>query len=237
MSERPAISVLTLRHRIPDDWAADPWAEVRPLIDGVDVLQEVHPEGLAPSRRHWAGPPATWPLAAAEEPRRVMITEPVCTAGCCGALYVTLRRAGDRVVWDSWENTSGGTAVPPAVHFDAARYDAELARAAADHSWEGPVDTIARLLERTLTESGWFERWDCVLLDVSPRRAEPDLPEEVADTEGVDVWFREGAGGGPGLYGYRLTTAPDRPADRQARWFAERILADDPRRTADVREG
>lgn len=56
MTDRPSISTLTLEHRIPQDWTADPWAEVRPLIDGVDVLGEVHPEGMAPSCRGWRGP-------------------------------------------------------------------------------------------------------------------------------------------------------------------------------------
>ena len=44
---------MTVRHRFPDDRAADPRAEVRPLVDGVVVLRQVHPEGPAPSRRHW----------------------------------------------------------------------------------------------------------------------------------------------------------------------------------------
>jgi hypothetical protein len=236
MSERPAISVLALRHRIPDDWAADPGAGVRPLIDGVDVLQEVHPEGLAPSRRHWAGPPAAWPLAAAEEPRRVMITAPVRTAGCRGAPYVTPRRAGDRVVWDSWENTSGGTAVPPAVHFDAAGTTpnspvrppttAGRSRSTPSRGWSAPSPGAGG------SSGGAASSWTS-----PPGGPNPASPRRPPAPGGVDVWFREGAGGGPGLYGYRLTTAPDRPADRQARWFAEHILADDARRTADVREG
>nr|WP_319637611.1 hypothetical protein [Streptomyces milbemycinicus] len=99
MAEHLTISTLILQHRIPDDWAADPWAEVHPLIDGVDVLKEVHPEGLGLSCRHWRGPAESWPLAVTEEPRRIMITEPTCTAGCCGALYVTIRREGDQVIW------------------------------------------------------------------------------------------------------------------------------------------
>lgn len=155
MTDQPTINTLTLQHRIPDDWAADPWAEVRPLIDGVDVLREVHPDGFAPSCRHWTGPAESWPLAVTEEPRTIMITEPPCTAGCCGALYVTMRREGDLVIWDDWRNTSDIHALPPAdFHFDLARYEAELARAAADRSWEEPVDTVARLLGETLAESG-----------------------------------------------------------------------------------
>ncbi|MFE5398692.1 hypothetical protein ACFQ9U_29585 [Streptomyces sp. NPDC056568] len=236
MTDQLAISTLTLQHRIPDDWAADPWAEVRPLIDGVDVLKAVHPEGMAASRRYWTGPAETWPLAATKEPRRVIITEPTCTAGCCGALYVTLRREGDRVIWDAWENTSNVAAVPADVCFDAAQYEAELARAAADHSWEEPVDTVARLLHQTLADSGWFERWGCVLTDVSPRREEPDMPEELTSPEGVDVSFREvqASGARARSYGYELFTTHDQPGEEQVRHLAARILADDPREAAEL---
>ena len=241
MTDQPAISALTLRHRIPDGWAADPWAEVRPLIDGVDVLGEVHPEGVALSCRHWNGPAGSWPLTVTEEPRRIMITEPVCTAGCCGALYVTLRREGDQVIWDSWENTSDTTALPATIRFDAAQYEAELARAAADRSWEEPLDTIARLLEQTLTESGWLERWGCVLTNVSPRREQPDLPEILAGPEGIDVEFQEVQGPGPGpgergdYYQYELFVTRDQSPQEQVRRLAAGILADDPRKTAELR--
>ncbi|WP_121749734.1 hypothetical protein [Streptomyces sp. E2N166] len=238
MTDQLAISNLTLRHRIPDDWAVDPWAEVRPLIDGVDVLREVHPEGLALSCRHWTGPAESWPLAVTEEPRRVKITEPTCTAGCCGALYVTMRREGDRVIWDAWENTSDITALPADVHFSAAQYDAELARAAADRSWEEPVDTIARLLEQTLARSGWFEQWGCVLTSVRPRREEPGVPEELTSPEGVDVEFHQVRAPGERScsYGYELFVTRDRSVEEQVRQFADGILADDPRKTAELRE-
>ncbi|MCP9958467.1 hypothetical protein [Streptomyces sudanensis] len=235
MTEHPVISTLTLRHRIPDDWAADPWAEVRPLIDGVDVLGEVHPEGLAPSCRYWRGPAESRPLAVAEEPRRVMITEPTCTAGCCGALYVTVRREGGQVVWDSWENTGDVTALPAEFRFDAAQYEAELARAAGDRSWEEPVDTAARLLGRALADSGWFERWGCVLTDCRPRREEPGLPGEVTGLPGVDVDFHHvGGPEGPTVfYRYELPVTRDRPVEEQVRRLAAHILADDPRKTAE----
>ncbi len=237
MTEQLAISTLTLQHRILNDWAADPWAEVRPLIDGVDVLKEVHPDGVALSCRYWRGPAAGWPLAVTEEPRRIMITEPTCTAGCCGALYVTMRREGDRVIWDSWENTSNITALPAAIRFDAVQYEAELARAAADRSWEEPLDTIARLLEQTLTESGWFERWGCVLTSVSPRREEPDIPEEFTSPEGIDVEFQEAQGSG-GLveHYYELFVTRDESVEEQVRRLAASILADDPRKTAERRD-
>ncbi|MFD4235799.1 hypothetical protein [Streptomyces sp. NPDC058542] len=236
MTDHLAISTLTLRHRIPDDWAQDPWAEVRPLIDGVDVLKAVHPEGVALGCRHWTGPAESWPLAVTQEPRRVIITEPTCTAGCCGALYVTMRREGDRVIWDAWENTSNVTAVPADYWFDAAQYTSELARAAADRSWEEPVDTIARLLRQTLADSGWFERWGCVLTDVCPRREEPDMPEELTSPEGVDVRFHEvqASGARARSYAYELFTTHGRPVEEQVRRLAARVLEDDPRKSAEL---
>ncbi|WP_432021602.1 hypothetical protein [Streptomyces parvus] len=238
VTEQLAISTLTLQHRIPDDWAADPWAEVRPLIDGVDILKAVHPEGMAPSRRHWTGAAENWPLAVTEEPRRVKIAESPCTAGCCGALYVTIRREGDRVIWDAWENTNNIIAVPPDFWFDATQYEAELTRAAADRSWEEPVDTVARLLQQALVDSGWFEQWGCVLTDVSPRREEPDMPEDLTSPEGVDVRFHEvqASGARARSYEYELFTTHDQPVEEQARQLAARILAEDPRKTAELKE-
>lgn len=236
MTDQLAISTLTLQHRIPNYWAADPWAEVRPLIDGVDVLKTVHPEGVALSCRHWTGSVESWPLAVTKEPRRVVITEPTCTAGCCGALYVTMRRKGDRVIWDAWENTSNITAVPADIRFDAAQYEAELARAAADRSWEEPVDTVARLLGQTLTGSGWFEQWGCVLTGVWPRREEPDVPQELTSPEGVDVEFHDVQASGERAcsYRYELFVTHDQSVEEQVRQLAARILADDPRKTTEL---
>ncbi|NEC84784.1 hypothetical protein [Streptomyces sp. SID12501] len=235
MAEQLTISTLTLQHRIPNDWAEGPWAEVRPLVDGVDVLKEVHPEGVAHGCRDWTGPAESWPLAVTEEPRRIMITEPVCTAGCCGALYVTIRREGDRVIWDAWENTSDLTAVPADLHFDTAQYETELARAATDRTWEEPVDTIARLLEQALAHSGWFERWGCVLTSVSPRREQPGLPATLARPEGVDVQFHQvrGPGEHTDTYEFDLLTVLDQPVEEQVQRFTDLILAADPRKTAD----
>ncbi|SBU89410.1 hypothetical protein YW5DRAFT_00577 [Streptomyces sp. Ncost-T6T-1] len=71
------------------------------------------------------------------------------------------------MIWDAWENTSNITAVPPDFCFDAAQYEVELTRAAADRNWEEPVDTVARLLQQTHVDSGWFEQCGCVLTDIS----------------------------------------------------------------------
>lgn len=224
----PRTAVPSLRHAIPHPYAIEQWAEVRPLIDGRDVLAEIHPGGVAScSRRDWFGPAEEWPLAARAEPRRIELSNNDCYTGCCGGVFVTIQRQGDRVVWSSWENTSDvRVPVPADVHFDAARYDAELARAVADTSWEEPVDTVARLLTREFAESGWFERWDCAVDRIEPTREVP---------EGVEVYFsrrRDGSAHGSD-FTFDLPVDRYEPAEAQARRFIELITADDPRRTAD----
>ncbi|MFJ7335475.1 hypothetical protein ACIQU3_11605 [Streptomyces sp. NPDC101110] len=222
------ISRLALRHVIPHPLAVDQWAEVRPLIDGRDVLAEIHPGGVSScSRREWLGPAEGWPLAASAEPRRVELSNNDCHTGCCGGVFVTVHRRDDRVVWSSWQNTNDiRVPVPADVHFDAAQYDAELTRAAADTAWEEPVDTVARLVTQRLVHSGWFERWDCVVDQVEPRRETP---------EGVEVYFtarRKTPPHGPG-FTFDLPVTRDTPAEEQARRFLDRITSDDPRRTAE----
>lgn len=132
------------------------------------------------------------------------------------------------VRWSSWQNTNDiRVPVPADVHFDAAQYDAELARAAADTAWEEPVDTVARLVTQELVHSGWFERWDCVVDRVEPRREEP---------EGVEVYFtsrRKTPPHGPG-FTFDLPVTPDVPAEEQARRLVDRITSDDPRETAEL---
>lgn len=165
-----------------------------------------------------------------------MITEPACTAGCCGALYVTIRREGDQVMWESWGHLSDLTAVPPDFRFDGAQYEAELARASADRSWEEPVDTMARLLEQALADSGWFERWVCVLTSVSPRREEPGLPEEITGPPGVDVHVHQVREHGECTESYRYESfvTPEQSVEEQVRRLTVRMLADDPRKSAEM---
>uniref|UniRef100_UPI0031D2107C hypothetical protein n=1 Tax=Streptomyces hawaiiensis TaxID=67305 RepID=UPI0031D2107C len=228
MNTPTRISTLALRHAIPHPHAIDQWAEVRPLIDGRDVLAAIHPGGVSScSRREWFGPAEGWPLAALGDPRRVELSNNDCHTGCCGGVFVTIQRRGDRVVWSSWRNTNDiRVPVPATVHFDAAQYDAELSRAVADTGWEEPVDTVARLVTQGLVCSGWFERWDCVVDQVEPRREEP---------EGVEVYFssgRKASPDGPG-FTFDLPVTRDLPAEEQARRFIDRITSDDPRRTAE----
>ncbi len=220
MTAQPPLSLLTLRHVIPHPLAIEQWAEVRPLIDGRDVLRKIHPQGMSSCcRRELAGPAEGRPLTATEEPREVELSNNDCVTGCCGGVFVTIHRQGDRVIWSSWRNTDDIRApVPADIHFDAAQYDAELARAAADHDWEEPVDTVARLLTQAFTDSGWFARWNCLLESVDPRREEP---------EAVEVYFRaaDDPRGCTAGYAYELPVTRHEPAEEQARRFVARIRA------------
>ncbi|GAB3846174.1 hypothetical protein GCM10027610_063810 [Dactylosporangium cerinum] len=90
-------------------------------------------------------------LRAGPVPVEVRLAVAMCGEGCCGALYVTIVRDGGTVVWRDWRGHVGPP--PPALRFDAAQYDAEVARAETDHSWEWPARTVARLLkDRLATE-------------------------------------------------------------------------------------
>lgn len=79
-------------------------------------------------------------LWAETEPREVQLAEAYCTEECCGALYVTIRRDADQVVWESWrrpQTTPGSRDPAPELRthrFDASAYDAEIARAETNRS-------------------------------------------------------------------------------------------------------
>ncbi|MEH1163924.1 hypothetical protein V6V47_00900 [Micromonospora sp. CPCC 205539] len=85
-------------------------------------------------------------LLATSEPRTIPIARCECGTYGCGSTDVTIRRDGDRVHWD-W---SIEVPADQGATFPAAGYDAEVARAAADHSWETPERTAGRLI---LTEA------------------------------------------------------------------------------------
>ncbi|MGA5820108.1 hypothetical protein ACPC54_19855 [Kitasatospora sp. NPDC094028] len=116
--------------------------QVRFLAAGEDLIEEsIGPgadgRGLSPVRQFPLDEPS--PLRAAEEPRRVVLAEPECTGGCCGYLTAVIRRIGDVVLWTDWEIPADSTR-PLEYTFDAAQYEAELARAAADPWWRSPRD-------------------------------------------------------------------------------------------------
>ncbi|MEY9871594.1 hypothetical protein ABH931_001067 [Streptacidiphilus sp. MAP12-33] len=134
------------------------------LVDGLPVIAGAFELGAA------YGPEALLDggvLRADPEPREVRLAEAWCTEGCCGALYVTVVREDDTVVWRDWRRPPARRDQPPrpelpTYRFDAAAYDAALARAAARRTWEWPAMAAARLLrERFAEQPDLLERWEC----------------------------------------------------------------------------
>ncbi|MCX4710246.1 MULTISPECIES: hypothetical protein [Streptomyces] len=120
MVDRLEISVLSAGRRFA--------ATLRILVNGEDVVAEAVGEcGRGPFVADAVPDAGPGPLWATGEARRVELGEPECSGGCCGFLTVVVQRLGDIVQWSDWEIPYGEVA-PPAFHFDADRYDAELAR-------------------------------------------------------------------------------------------------------------
>lgn len=81
-------------------------------------------------------------LVATPDARTVPIARCDCGEYGCGGTDVTIVRAGDVVRW-SW---APALPVPRQSVFAADAYDAEVARVAADLSWETPERTAGRLV-------------------------------------------------------------------------------------------
>lgn len=131
------------------------------LIDGVPLVPRSFGIGMPriPERLLGVGDG----LQAAEESREIVLAEAECTEGCCGALRARIRRdeARGRVEWEVWR-TRGAQGDPERFSFDAAAYDAEVARAADDFTWAWPARRAARLLrERMEAEPELMSRWEC----------------------------------------------------------------------------
>ncbi|MET9225258.1 hypothetical protein [Lentzea sp. NPDC003310] len=96
-------------------------------------------------------------LLATDEPREVLLHDHDGTD-----LYVTIVREDAEVVWKDWRWTNHSGRLPGEYRFDAEEYDAEVALAEADRSWEWPARTVARLVEQRLrADPSILGRWDC----------------------------------------------------------------------------
>jgi hypothetical protein len=220
---------LTLQVVVPDPPQRDANVEVRPLVDGEDILAEVFTEGSGEDPAYLLAPDGR--LTAGPEPHEVRLAEATCTEGCCGALYVTVRRDGDHVIWGQWRNPDEDNVGLPEFWFDAQEYQAEIERASTDHSWEWPARTVARLLELDLKErTGWLAQWECELGSVSAWLWEPDQinlflfhPSRSAIGEGR-----------PWLQFRKVLDVSGDDSERQAERLADQLVAGDPRHTAEV---
>ncbi|MFD7974264.1 hypothetical protein [Streptomyces sp. NPDC059071] len=230
MEPSEPFNVLSLRHvpAHPGSWRSS--ARIRLMVDGVDVVETIHPDSDSSLFHEMLiGPPETWPLTAGTEPRRVELSNNCCDTGCCGGVFVTIERCGGLVVW-TWENTDDiRVPLPSDSHFEADRYDAELDRFVADHSWEEPVDTAVRLLARELVDLDWYQRWNCLPppwglgLSVGGRGEKAHITMRFR----IEDSFRATA-----FRHYTMAVTGNEPVEDQVRRFAERIDTPDPRAAA-----
>ncbi|MFI8389652.1 hypothetical protein [Streptomyces sp. NPDC085540] len=205
------------------------WVQVRPVVDGRDVLAELWAAWSGEDPWVVLGPGG---IAVAEDaPHEVRLARISCTESCCGALYVTVRREGDEVIWDGWRNPAGGEADLPEFRFHVAQYVAEVRRAALDRGWEWPARTVAGLLaERLRADADWARRWECELDAVWTDQAEPNRvelvlvhPDAAADREGRP-WLQ---------LGVTLDVGDGDPAAEADR-LAERLASADRQELAEV---
>ncbi|MFJ6379271.1 hypothetical protein ACIQI7_04580 [Kitasatospora sp. NPDC092039] len=209
--------------------------QVRPVVNGQDLLAEVLPGGVGGSRYMAADPRSllgrAGALRATAAPREVRLGWSGCGLEmCCGALYVTVRRDGEHVVWSDLRDSANQDFGLPELRFGAGQYDAEVRRAGADRRWQWPGGAVAQLLEEALRErEDWLLRWDCELEAVWASRDQPDRihlvlrhPRGRADTDLPHVQF-----------GTTLWISADAPSV-QAEQLEARLTEGDPRATAEV---
>ncbi|MEU8998729.1 hypothetical protein AB0C95_28535 [Streptomyces caniferus] len=237
-ARRPAAARLQIEATVRDP--ADPaTVETRLLLDGRPLVPEAFGLGSANSPEELLH---TGRLRATAEPREVQLAEAYCTEGCCGALYVTICREGEHVVWRDWRRP----AVPPSrrplpelpvYRFDAAAYDAEIARAENDHSWAWPARNTARLIAAGLRERpDLLTRWDARRGWIGTDFTDPEVT-----VLSFTYWPGLAAGqrdeDGPWLqFLWRLPDDGTPPED-QAAAALHRLATADPKTYAEVRGG
>lgn len=218
---------LALRVVVPDTTDVGSVVQVRPVVDGRDVL-EVFPKGRGAQPERLLV--RDGPLTAGVEPHEAQLATANCGESCCGALYVTIRRDGDQVVWGGWRNPDVASVELPEFRFDAGEYRDQLDLARSDTTWEWPARTVARLLTARLRAAPeLLERWSCELQAVS---ALPWRRDEVT----VFLHHPRRPTGNPFLTGQlqlELPVRDDDPAGQVDRMF-EQLTAVDPRLTARV---
>ncbi|MFE6049210.1 hypothetical protein ACFQ6N_00455 [Kitasatospora sp. NPDC056446] len=210
--------------------------EVRPVVSGRDLLTDLAGRGLSAGSRFLGSVPRyllerNGRLHTTATPREVRLgLSGCCWERCCGALYVTVRRDGERVVWEGWRDPVKQGLDLPEIRFAADQYEAEVSRAEADRSWEWPAVTVAMLLEAALREPGdWLARWECELEDIWAARGAPEEIQVVLrhppDREDTDLPYIQ--------FGMTLPISADDPSE-QARRLEAQLTAGDPRAVAEV---
>ncbi|MER5688997.1 hypothetical protein [Streptomyces sp. NPDC002205] len=204
--------------------------ETRILLDGRPVVPAFFARGPANSPEFLLD---DGQLRAGSEPSEVQLAEACCTEGCCGALYVTIRRDGEQVVWENWRrpSTMPGSREPAselaAYRFDAVAYDTEIARAETDRSWSWPARTTARLIKAGLVERpDLLSQWDA-------RRGWISSGFDDPDTTVVTFGYAPGLGSGKpdGIPLQFRWVVPDdgTPPETQAAAALHRLAKEDPK--------
>ncbi|WP_182876255.1 hypothetical protein [Microbispora sp. H10670] len=148
-------------HVVVPDPALPGRVETRPLVNGRPYEPEHLPGGLEATEEGW----------------EVRLAEAYCTEGCCGALYVTIVRDGDTVVWRGWRDPDSPAVELEPFRFAAGSYDEVVARAVDDDGWEWPARTVAREVRRSLREDpGLLAAWEC---EAGGTYAEADRRDEI----------------------------------------------------------
>jgi hypothetical protein len=124
--------------RLRFEVASEPGPQVLVFVDDVEMTAAGAGMGMEPFELFVPDNR----LVATAEARTVPIAKCTCGVYGCGATDVVIRRDGDVVHWD-WEIEKP---MHRGVTFPATVYDAEVARLAADHSWETPVHRAGRLV-------------------------------------------------------------------------------------------
>ncbi|WP_309238954.1 hypothetical protein [Streptomyces lunaelactis] len=219
---------------------ADPdTVETRLLIDGRPLVPEAFGLGPANSPEYLLD---SGRLRATAEAREVQLAEAYCTEGCCGALYVTICREGEQVVWRDWRRpaTPPSRQPPPELpeyRFNAADYDAEIARAESDHSWAWPARITARLIAAGLRDRpDLLTRWDAQHGWTGTAFNAPDVTS-LSFTYWPGLTAGQRDEDGPWLqFLWRLPEDGTPPEDRAAAAL-RRLATEDPKTYADVRGG
>ncbi|WP_427921718.1 hypothetical protein [Streptomyces sp. cg40] len=216
---------------------ADPdTVEARVLIDGRPLVPEAFGKGPANSPEYLLD---SGRLRAAAEPREVQLAEAYCTEGCCGALYVTIRREGDQVVWRDWRRPPARQprAELPEYRFDARDYDAEIERAENDRSWAWPARNTARLIAAGLREQpGLLTRWDAQAGWIGTDFHDPDSTA-VSFTYWPGLATGQRDKDGPWLQFVWSLPDDGTPPEHQAARALRQLAEQDPKTYAQVRGG
>ncbi|WP_084517260.1 hypothetical protein [Microtetraspora niveoalba] len=216
---------LAIHVAVPDPLRPGP-VETRLLVNGRPVIAEAFRKGLPYQPEDLLGAPE-----ATDRPHEVRLAEAYCTEGCCGALYVTIVRDGDTVVWRDWRDPDGTVTLPP-FRFHAEQYAATIARAGRDHGSEWPARGLAREFDRRLRdEPGLLSAWHCDFWGVFAHNGEQDrirmffrYPRRPSSPDDHDPW----------LQFEWVIPIDDSDLDAQVAHLADRLQRTDPKTWARV---